>query len=252
MSALDVRHLVPADTTKSQWLQNLLGPAGNACRFEKGLPGVDLAPLPSPDGRYGGEVPRLNWRWCVTISCSSPLWRKSDILRIYLHECAHLLVFGQERERDVFTQAHGPIFFLIQLVLFHRTDLAGERANAILRTANLYDYHDSPFSESDSLPDWKWRSAVLGFALKHYQRLAVSELSAEKVAAEAFDLWILEEQRLREDQERGGTKLAVLRARVAELERQRKLAIVWGWRFLSALGLLVCCAVLLMLVTLHS
>lgn len=72
---LDVRELGPASVTKAKWFLNMIGDAGAACRFQKGLPGVDIAPLNGIDGPFAGMVVPNITRWSVNLSIKSIFWR---------------------------------------------------------------------------------------------------------------------------------------------------------------------------------
>lgn len=174
----------------------------------------------------------------MTLSSSCQFWRKPAVLHTYLHECAHLLVYDQHRRRDARTPGHGPIFLLIQLVLFHRVDRScPEYKFSIFNTACLYDFHESAFNES--VPECEWRSSAFSFAIKHYRHLAESDLSAEAVAKVAFDLWAQWTSEIRATEiarEKHSKELVSLRARVTELERQRDASASWRLLFMTVRG----------------
>ena len=110
------------DQAKSQWLNNALAPAVEKCRFER-VPGVKIIPLMGKNGALAGHVPRVNYDWAVELSISSGFWRKNSILYTYIHECAHLYVFHEERRRGEYEYVHGPVFFLVNLALAIREPL---------------------------------------------------------------------------------------------------------------------------------
>lgn len=238
---IQVKHIAPADKCKTQWLNSILADAVQASRFER-APGVRITPLSGPGTRFSGCVDRWNYEWAVQLSISVGFWRKEKIISTYLHECAHLLVINQERARGAYTLAHGPVFFLTNLVLCARVDATDKLPRELVRLIGLYDFQDSPlkgWSESD------WRSSVVKFAFKHYARLAAnSELSGEAVAQEAWMLWELEHLSLigreREKTAEINKNKGIederdsLKAKVNELERQRDVS--FGWRFLFMKG----------------
>lgn len=236
-----VRHLAPADETKTLWLNKILASAVEACRFEK-VPGVRIAPLSGPRTRFSGCVDRWNYEWAVQLSISVGLWRKEEIISVYIHECAHLMVINEERARGTYTLAHGPVFFLTNLVLCTRVDAACNLPRSLVRLIGLYDFQDSPL---EGWPDSEWRSSVINFAFKHYYRLAANiELSAEAVAQEAWKLWEIEysslmdreRERIAEIDKRNDleNERDSLKASVNELKRQRDVS--FGWRFLFMTG----------------
>jgi len=244
---LDIRHLVPVDSIKQRWMDNLLGPAIKACRFSRGAPGVDLAPLQGESGSFLGMVISSDYRRRVTLSSSCSLWRHLDIVRVYLHECAHVLINEHEREdKNKWTESHGPVFLLVQMTLFRRADLCGGYKSNITLDTNLYDFQDAPSSLTKrGVSEWKWRSLSLGFAMKHYRRLADSESGAEAIAGEAFDLWREELQSINADLEQENLEAAqaqkirelersctFLNSKVEDLERQRDTSFSsFSWRF---------------------
>lgn len=227
-----VKELALVDQAKSQWLNNILAPAVEKCRFER-VPGVKLIPLVGKNGALAGHVPRLNYDWTVELSISSGFWRKSSILHVYIHECAHLCVFHEERRRGEYEYVHGPVFFLVNLVL-------AIRAGQSLDSLSFYDFQNCPF---DGWEEWDWRSVVVAFALRHGQRLADSELKAEAVASQAWDLWEKERVELLgrdrkqaleiKEKERLSGECKSLQGRVAELERQRDVSFTWRFLFVT-------------------
>jgi hypothetical protein len=230
-----VKHLVQADEFKTQWLNNMLAESVESSRFER-VPGVRIIPL----SKYAGRLDRLNYEWSIDLCISSGFWRKDGLISTYLPECAHLLVSQEEHRRGERTHVHGPIFFLINMVLFDRLDAARKTPGDMLGCLKLYDFQDEPID----WPEPKFRSAVLEFALTHYLRLAQSDLSAEAVAREAWDLWkverenlvIREKEKAQEAEEKKSLKneCESLKAKVIELERQREIS--FGWRFIFTTG----------------
>lgn len=161
------------------------------------------------------------------------------------------MILEQCRLKNSWTHAHGPIFLLIQLALYHRVDVLKKYEFKLVPRVNLYDFSDRPFDSNDSMPEWEWRSIVLRFALKNYRELAESELTAEGVAEEAFNLWgvhvqglvadkeaktekAMELGRKAEEWERLSKERDGLQAQIKELERQRNVS--FGWRFLFRIG----------------
>lgn len=235
-----VKHLVQADECKTQWLNTMLATAVEACRFEK-VPGVRIVPLSGPRTRFSGCVNRWSYEWAVQLSISVGFWRNEEIISVYIHECAHLMVINEERARGTYTLDHGPVFFLTNLVLCARVDAACNLPRSLVRLIDLYDFQDSPF---ESWPEARWRSSVVHFAFKNYARLADSDLSAEAVAREAWNLWEIEREDLLcrdqakiaeiKEKNRLVDECDDLKAKVNELERQR--AVSFGWRFLFGMG----------------
>lgn len=231
-----VKHLAPADDLKSEWLNNVLAPAVEACRFDK-VPGARIVPLSGVRTRYSGLVERFNYEWGVSLSISVGFWRRETIIHIYLHECAHLLLINEERRREVFAANHGPAFFLTNLVLCARVDSLAKLPRNFIRLMTLYDYEDCPL---EKWPPAAWRSAVIEFAFSHYAHLAESDLSAEAVAREAWNLWEIELKNLLAQDQTKADEIAEknrflnerddLKIKIVELERQRDVS--YGWRFL--------------------
>ena len=238
---IQVKHLALADKCKTQWLNSILADAVQACRFER-VPGIRILPLSGQRTRFSGSVDRWNYEWAVQLSISVGFWRKEEIISVYIHECAHLMVINEERARGTCTLAHGPVFFLTNLILCTRVDATCSLPRSLVRLIGLYDFQDSPL---EGWPESEWRSTVINFAFKHYYRLAANlELSAEAVAQEAWKLWEIEysslmgreRERIAEIDKRKGLEKErdSLKARVNELERQRDVS--FGWRFLFMTG----------------
>ena len=164
---------VSATEPVAQWLSAILNPAILAAGFSSPPP-LEIRPT----GVVGG--------WChqkshapdgrVSISKKLIFWNKESIICTYLHESAHRLSDGQE-------VAHGPEFFLLNLVLHARCAslFAAEAAQKL----SFYDLQDCP----DVLANEPgWRGIVVSWALPKAEQI-VRE-NADKTAEEIVPIVI--------------------------------------------------------------
>jgi len=190
MNIIDVKHLAPAPVHTTQWLNSMLSPVAEACRFNM-PPAVHLAPLRGENSSYRGCFYFDYFQNSIALSITCGLWKRRDIIRVYLHEAAHMLVYSEYRRRGIDTEAHGPIFLLVNLALTIRAkDFLKSSYSDAIDKINLYDFRNRPFSIEG--PEHEWRSLVLAFGLKHYNTLADEDIPAEAIAEKAYDLWYAE------------------------------------------------------------
>lgn len=190
MNIIDVKHLAPAPVHTTQWLNSMLSPVVEACRFNM-PPAVHLAPLRGEDSSYRGCFHFDYFQNSIALSIACGLWKRREIIRVYLHEAAHMLVYSECRRRDVDTEAHGPIFLLVNLALVLRAkDSFKASYKDTIDIIDLYDFRSRPFSIEG--PEYEWRSLVLAFGLKHCNKLADEDIPAEAIAEKAYDLWLAE------------------------------------------------------------
>ena len=183
----------PVDQSKSKWLNNILLPLVEACRFERKIE-VTISPLHTGTFKCRGMSPRHQFRGSkpfIYLSVQYPFWRKAEIAYVYLHECAHKLIDIAEIKRKKYSrESHGPIFLLVEMVLFKRADQASNLEHKLFSKIDFYDFADKPhLTDEASEHEYIWRPLVLQFALSNYESLANSDLSAERIAEKAWDLW---------------------------------------------------------------
>lgn len=190
---VSVCEYVPVDQSKSKWLNNILLPLVEACRFERKIE-VTISPLHTGTFKCRGMSPRHHFRGSkpfIYLSVQYPFWRKAEIAYVYLHECAHKLIdISEIKRKKYFRESHGPIFLLVEMVLFKRADQASNLEHKLFSKIDFYDFADKPhLTDEASEHEYIWRPLVLQFALSNYESLANSDLSAERIAEKAWDLW---------------------------------------------------------------
>jgi len=190
MNLIDVKHLAPAPVHTAQWLNTMLTPVVQVCRFNT-PPDVHLAPLRGENSSYRGCFHVDYFQNSIALSIACGLWKRRDIIRVYIHEAAHMLVYSECRRKGINTEVHGPIFLLVNLVLVVRAkDFLKASYRDAMDIIDLYDFRSRPFSIEG--PEHEWRSLVLAFGLKHCNKLADEDIPAEAIAEKAFDLWLAE------------------------------------------------------------
>ena len=190
---ISVCEYAPVDQSKSKWLNNILLPLVEACLFERKIE-VTISPLHTGTFKCRGMSPRHQFRGSkpfIYLSVQYPFWRKAEIAYVYLHECAHKLIDIAEIKRKKYSrESHGPIFLLVEMVLFKRADQASNLEHKLFSKIDFYDFADKPhLTDEASEHEYIWRPLVLQFALSNYESLANSDLSAERIAEKAWDLW---------------------------------------------------------------
>ena len=161
----------------AQWLSTLLNPVIQAAKFSRPPP-LELRPT----GQWGG--------WCeprsfaadgrIIISNRVSFWKSESIISVYLHECAHRLLDACE------VAAHGPEFFLLDLVLHLRcaSFFVAEAAQKL----SFYDLQDQP-AELANEP--AWRGIVIGWALPKADQIVADhgDKSAEEIVPIVLASW---------------------------------------------------------------
>lgn len=164
-----------AQPALSGWLQRLLLPVLEACRFQRPPP-LEIRPT----GRWGGWCSDLesahNGR--VVLSSNICFWTSENIVYVYLHEASHRLLSWSE------VASHGPEFLCLNTILLI---LAGQYfSDDSLEKLKLYDWTDCP-SELEDEPGW--RGQVLNFALSVAEELAPTDLAAESLPTVVCERW---------------------------------------------------------------
>ena len=174
-----------AEPGQAAWLQRLLGPLQESCRFKR-LPPLEIRPT----GRWGG--------WCanigeapdgrVSISTNVAFWNDEKLTETYLHECAHRLLEGQD------VDFHGPEFLCTNAILLMRCAPSFE-LDSVISKLRFYDCQDRPAS---LLFEPGWRSIVIDWALAVAAELAPTELAAEDLAEVVCDRWLVHMQEIQD------------------------------------------------------
>ena len=151
------------------WLQRVLQPVLEACRFERGLP-VEVRPTGAWSGWCASPNEAPDRR--IALSKKICFWSAENIVSVYLHESAHRFLEARE------IAAHGPEFFCLNAILLLRS-ASCFRLNPLSKLDFFYDLQDAPAGiEND--PDW--RSICLAWALPVAAEFAANDTSAEALA----------------------------------------------------------------------
>lgn len=162
---VSVCEYAPVDQSKSKWLNNILLPLVEACRFERKIE-VTISPLHTGTFKCRGMSPRHHFRGSkpfIYLSVQYPFWRKAEIAYVYLHECAHKLIDISEIKRKKYSrESHGPIFLLVEMVLFKRADQASNLEHKLFSKIDFYDFADKPhLTDEASEHEYIFEQAVL-------------------------------------------------------------------------------------------
>ena len=159
------------------WLQRILEPVVEACRFQNPPP-LEIRPTGQSGGWCASNSHALDGRVCVSNKIFG--WSRECLIAVYLHECTHRLLskFGDE------VSDHGPVFFTINLLLLGR-------AQAFFRLdhkfqINFYDLQDQPAQ----LKDFEdWQEICLRFSRQTCLKFFDSQEPAEALAELVVKAW---------------------------------------------------------------
>ncbi len=205
-AALPIYCAQAAPAPLAAWLQRLLQPVLQACRFERGLP-VEVRPT----GAWGG--------WCperqsapdrrVVLSNRICFWTAENIISVYLHESTHRFLEARE------VATHGAEFFCLNAILLLRC-ASLFRLDPLFKL-DLYDLQDRP-PELDS--ELGWRGLVLDWAIPLASALAASTANAEALADAVCQSWqmFLEEREKAREQDAQQILAARKKAAAAEVQ----------------------------------
>ena len=158
------------------WLQRVLQPVLEACRFQRAPPPVQIGPTGEWAGLCHASTFSPDRR--VVISCKVAFWSSESIASVYIHEATHRLL--EDREVDT----HGPEFFCLNAILLIRS-AALFRLNWLFKL-DFYDYSDCPLDLQD---EPNWRGIVVGWSLPTAAELAATDASAEQLADIVCKRW---------------------------------------------------------------
>lgn len=233
---LDVFLTERAPAARAQWLQRLLVPVVQACRFKKLVP-VEIRPT----GRFGGWSSDLdhapNGR--VVLSSHVSFWTAERIISVYLHECSHRLLWDFE------AADHGPEFLCLSATLLLRS-ASFFKTDSVSTGIGLYDCQDRPEALEHEAA---WRGIVLNWALAVAAELAASDMTAEALAPVVCQRWatyVVERQRAAEQtllsMQLAGQQAQQRAIEIAELLNSRALArglALVGWFSFFSVGYLI-------------
>ena len=158
------------------WLQRVLQPVLEACRFQHAPPPVQIGPTGEWAGLCHASTFSPDRR--VVISSKVAFWSSESIASVYIHEATHRLL--EDREVDT----HGPEFFCLNAILLIRS-AALFRLNWLFKL-DFYDYSDCPLDLQD---EPNWRGIVVGWSLPAAAELAATDANAEEVADMVCARW---------------------------------------------------------------
>ena len=174
-AALAIYSTQAAPAPLAGWLQRVLQPVVEACRFNHWLP-VEVRPTGAWAGWSSDRQSAPDRRVAVTNRIC--FFSNEQLISLYLHETTHRIL----EDREVAT--HGPHFFCVNAILLLRS-ASFFRLNAFLKL-DLYDLQDAP-TELENEPGW--RGIVLNWALPVAAELAATDASAEALADEVCGRW---------------------------------------------------------------
>lgn len=174
-AALAIYSTQAAPAPLAGWLQRVLQPVVEACRFERGL-AVEVRPT----GAWAGWCASANEAPDRRIALSTKIcfWSAENIVSVYLHESTHRFLKAHE------IADHGPVFFCLNAILLIRS-AALFRLDPIFKL-DFYDLQDAP-AELENEPGW--RGIVLNWALPAAAELAATDTSAEALADTVCASW---------------------------------------------------------------
>jgi hypothetical protein len=211
---LPIYQALPAPPITAAWLRARLDPVVEACRFERPIP-LELRATGKFRGWCGGKNYYRDSRICLT--SQAIFWRPDQILKVYLHECAHRLLEGCE------VPDHGPEFFALTAAFSMRSAHLFERD--AVSFLELYDFQDVPETNKGATLDW---------ALKTAQQLAITDKTAEELAEEVCLLWprhVAEEKAKKSQAAREKAAHTNLKLEVKNINTK-----LFLWRSLSAIS----------------
>ena len=226
-NSLSVYFAERAPAARALWLQNLLSPVVEACRFEQ-VPPLEVRPT----GRWGGwkESKDSAPDGRVCISNKLIFWTSENLIVVYLHEAAHRLLEGKN------VMAHGPEFFCLNAALLLRADqfFFGDTLNKI----GFYELQDRP--DAPGFRDENWAGQVLNWGLSTAGELVKNETdsSAEQLCVLVCQRWQDFLQQRHADQvaaEKQSSKRLLLDRQQLELLSQINHS-RWLWRVLAVAG----------------
>lgn len=224
-AALPIYCTQAAPAPLAGWLQLVLQPVVEACRFERAPPPVQIGQTGEWAGLCHASTFSPDRR--VVISSKVAFWSSESIAAVYLHEATHRLL----EDREI--AAHGPEFFCLNAILLLRS-ASCFRLDPIFKL-DFYDLQDAP-AELENEPGW--RGIVLNWALPAAAELAATDASAEALANEVFARW----EAYIQEREKSRVQAAqqVLAARKFAAVQQEKIdrvqSSIWMWRALTGAG----------------
>lgn len=222
-AALQIYSTQAAPAPLASWLQRVLLPVVQACRFELGMP-IEVRLT----GQWSG--------WCsnrqsapdrrIAMSNRICFWTDENIVSVYLHESTHRFLEDHE------VATHGPEFFCLNAILLLRS-ASFFRLDPLFKL-DFYDLQDQPVEVNES----NWRGVVLGWALPVAAELAESEACAESLAATVCDRW----QQFLQDREQSRVAAAqqVTAGRKFAAAQKKKIESLQSSLFVAKAFLVVC------------
>ena len=171
-----IHHTRPAGAA-GRWLQKILEPVAEACRFDNPPP-IEIRP--TGDWRGWCEPTSYAADGRICLSNRIIFWSKQSIISIYLHESAHRLLACYP---DVWN--HGPVFFALNSLLVSRSRSFFDLDHQFPQMS-FYDLQDRP---PEFVNFQNWQEMCLRFARETLTILGQKQCSAEQLAAEAVAAW---------------------------------------------------------------
>jgi hypothetical protein len=196
-----------AEPGQAAWLQRLLGPLRKSLNLQL-LPPLEVRPT----GRWGG--------WCsdiggapdgrVAMSSKISFWNDEQLTEVYLHECAHRLLQGQD------VDSHGPEFLCTNTILLMRA-APSFRLDSVVSKLSFYDCQDQPAA---LLFEPAWRAIVIDWAFAVAAELAPTDLPAEDLAGVVCARWLVHIEELEKARQQAAQQVLQAAQAAAKLVAQ--------------------------------
>lgn len=202
-----------------QWLQSILEPVVEACRFDHPLP-VEIRPTGDWAGWCAGKTEAKDGRVCM--SSRIVFWTSEKIISTYLHESAHRLLSWREAE----VPHHGAVFFALNSLLLSRCK-SFFKSDYQFAEMSFYDLQDRP-EELLNFPNWQ--EICLRFTRETKAAFSEKTCSAEELSALVVYAWpkflakLEAEQKVKDKVARTIKNLSLISA-----EREKYIARLEGW-----------------------
>ena len=202
-----------------RWLQNILQPVAEACKFDNPPP-IEIRPT----GLWSGWSEPISFATDRRVCVSSRVvfWRREAIVSLYIHESAHRLLSAWGAE----VLDHGPVFFTLNSLLVSRC-ASFFRLEYQFAEMDFYDLQDQPEELFNSVA---WQEICIRFARETTTKLADQKCSAEALAKLVVAAWpkflaILES----EQNARNKTAQTLRDFSLISAEREKHIVRLEGW-----------------------
>ncbi len=174
---IPIYEVQPAQVATATWLRSLIQPAAQIARLDP-FP-VEIRPMGKWSGwaQHPDDAPDFR----VCISTRIYFFKRSQILSVYLHECAHQLL--NHADPQVY-HGHDAAFFALNYLLLARLDACTDtglpvRSSTWVSTMSLYDLSDPPEHLAGQAD---WQTMAMAWSMATARELHTSEHDAHECA----------------------------------------------------------------------